>query len=434
MAKSSLLPSIDVVHAFHRAIHIVNLPRRLKGVTAKRSGESVFVVVRQMVAGLVNGATSIVKGVARARGLVRGTVHEDVIYRTLASKTVHLWELLPRLGSKRNTYDDDLLIIDDTPLPKPRAKRMAGLSFHYSTTARKTVHGLCMVGLYQRGTAIRGFVGAHLKIGSKSKPGTGRRGRPSLAETDARRLTKPMLALKLVKKVIKAGNRAKHVAFDSAYFGRPLLNGLRALGLTCYTRAKANNVFWIDGVKIKALPWAKEMRSYKLYRNTDIAYSSAIAEMKGFGPVKLVRVRYLPTGEKKTDYAVLVCTDPTVSACKIIERYLKRWSVEVGFRNAKSECGLEKVHVRSFLSIQNYLATSLFTLRVVRLMQHLIGRTRISVPRLVENLRLAIQGVFDGNSLVFCGVDGESMISTAISTQRPPGTMIRSGVQCYCGT
>jgi len=145
VASRSVLPSQVVFQAFQKGLNVLNLPHRLKGIAAKRRGASVFVVVRQVVAGITNGANSLIRGIGRSGSFVRERVKEDVIYRTLASLKVCLWKLLPRLGSERNTAPDDLLIIDDTPLPKPRAKRMAGLSFHYSTTARKSVHGLLQV-------------------------------------------------------------------------------------------------------------------------------------------------------------------------------------------------------------------------------------------------------------------------------------------------
>ena len=434
MAKGSVVAGAQVVQAFEHSLSALNLPKRLDGIGAHRRGTPVFLVVRQIIAGLLNQSSSLLRGVRRCRSLVTTSILEDTIYRTLSSLAIQLWELLPRLCSSRNTYPDDLLIIDDSPIAKPRARRMAGLSFHYSTTARKAVHGLCLVGLYHLGAALRGFVGMHLKIGSKSIPGTGRRGRPTNEELESRDLTKPELALELIKFARSCGNRALHVVFDSAYFGRPLLQGLHAMGLIAYTRARANNVFWIDGKKRSALEWAKAMTSWKLYGNTDIRYSSALGEWKGFGMVKLVRVQYLPTGDKRTQYAVLVCTNTEVSARQIIRRYLERWSIEVEFRNAKSECGLENVHVRSYTGIVNYLVCSLLGVRILRLMEKYLDDSQIAVPRIVEGLRLALQRDRAEELAYRNALLGKTMMPTGFVPYHASQNMISRGFAPGCGT
>lgn len=434
MAKGSVIPGKRVVETFEKGLSILNLPRRLEGIGARRGGTSVFFVVRQIIAGLLNQSSSLLRGVDRSRGLVRGSIGEDTIYRTLASRAIQLWQLLPRLGSRENTFDQDLLVIDDSPIAKPRARRMAGLSFHFSTTERKPVHGLCLVGLYHVGAALRGFVGMKLKIGSVSIPRTGRRGRPSNEEQESRDKTKSELALELIKAALAAGNRALRVVFDSAYFGRPFLLALKQLGITAYTRARANNVFWIDGVKWKALDWARAMRSWKIYRNSEIRYSSALAIWNGLGFVRLVRVQCLPTGEKRSQYAVLVCTDTRVSAAEIIRVYLERWCIEVEFRNAKTECGLEKVHVRSFQSIMNYLVCSLLGVRLLRMMERLLRDTGCAVPRLLELLRLAMQRAIQESSTIGVGERPKTMIPTGFVRIIKLRTMISSGLSPGCGT
>jgi hypothetical protein len=216
--------------------------------------------------------------------------------------------------------------------------------------------------------------------------------RPSDEERESRTLTKPQLALELVRMALGSGNRALHAVFDSAYFGRSFLLALKQLGLIAYTRARANNTFWIDGVKRTAIEWARAMKSWKLYQNTAIRYSSTVAEWPGLGGVRLVRVQYLPTGEKTTQHAVLVCTDPSISARHIIRIYLARWSIEVEVRNAKTECGLENVYVRSYTSIVNYMVRCLLGVCLLRLMEKLVPSIGIAIPQIVEHFRLALQG------------------------------------------
>ena len=176
------------------------------------------------------------------------------------------------------------------------------------------------------------------------------------------------------------------------------------------------------------------MTSYKRFRGTDIFYAGAVGHWKNFGDVKLVRVRSLPTGEKRTEHAVLVCTDVGVSAGSVIQTYLDRWAIEVEFKNAKSECGLGKAHVRIYQSIVNYLACSLLAVRLLRIIQQELEHIGWAISRLAESIRFAIPRLVSVVLQRLSIDDLETMISTALSKTFDPETMIQSGVPPSCGT
>jgi hypothetical protein len=72
--------------------------------------------------------------------------------------------------------------------------------------------------------------------------------------------------------------------------------------------------------------------------------------IEGLGDVRVVFVKEL---DKKRPWRVIahyvvVCTDPTWSAAKIVAAYKLRWGIEVFYRTAKQRFGLTEFHSRSF--------------------------------------------------------------------------------------
>lgn len=54
----------------------------------------------------------------------------------------------------------------------------------------------------------------------------------------------------------------------------------------------------------------------------------------------------------------LICTDPEADTKTILQRYLRRWDIEVNFRDQKTLLGLGEAQVRDPHAVQNVTATS----------------------------------------------------------------------------
>jgi hypothetical protein len=51
--------------------------------------------------------------------------------------------------------------------------------------------------------------------------------------------------------------------------------------------------------------------------------------------------------------AFLICTDPELEPCQIIEAYFRRWDIEVNFRDEKTLLGVGQAQVRNTVSVES---------------------------------------------------------------------------------
>ena len=86
------------------------------------------------------------------------------------------------------------------------------------------------------------------------------------------------------------------------------------------------------------------------------------SKLTGDKDVKVVIVRPLRyrLGKGKRllyrDAAYLICTDPDMSDAEILQTYLKRWEIEINFRDEKSTFGIHQSQTRAETAVKTYPA------------------------------------------------------------------------------
>ena len=280
--------------------------------------------------------------------------------------------------------DRPLLVLVDDTLARKGGKGIGLATMHRDpllSTARKPFcsfgHVWVVLALWvplplgDRGFALpilfRLYVGAKRggRADAPSRPRTGTRQRAAEAAHAAHpKPTKLELARELVALVAAwAGERPVHVAADSAYAGRTLLEG-RPANVEVLSRLRLDAALWArpgrrrPGQKGRPrrrghrLPALKAMIAARrrwdslpltLYgrRVSPLTFActalwyGALREQ----PVRIVVVRD-PAGRRKDE--AFFCTDLGASPAVVLEAYARRWTLEVTFHDTKQFLGFEE--------------------------------------------------------------------------------------------
>jgi len=279
--------------------------------------------------------------------------------------------------------DQPLLVLVDDTLARKGGKGISLATMHRDpllSTARKPFcsfgHVWVVLALWvplpmgDRGVALpvlfRLYVGAKRggRADAPSRPRAGTRQRAAEAAHAAHpRPTKLELARELVALVAAwAGPRPISVAVDSAYAGRTLLEG-RPPTVHVLSRLRLDAALWARPGRRRPgqrgrprrrghrLPTLKAMAAARrrwdalpltLYgRRVSPLVLTCTALWYGAlrdQPVRIVVVRD-PAGRRKDE--AFFCTDLTVSPAVILERYARRWTLEVSFHDQKQFLGFE---------------------------------------------------------------------------------------------
>ncbi|MEK7103426.1 MAG: transposase [Patescibacteria group bacterium] len=204
------------------------------------------------------------------------------------------------------------LIIDDTVITKPYAKKMRGASFVYSSLLNDTVYGYNVVFLcWSNGTITIPLIWKWYKPNSK---------------------TKIDLALLLLK---EAKHRWKltpeYVLFDTYYAADKLLNLIVSYRWHVVGQLKSNRI-------ISAAPIKED-----LTQDGDCLIGCVSDHMKG----RIVR----------HDKNFFFTSDLTLTSDEIVTLYEKRWPIEEVFRFLKTELRLEACQARTKQAQKTHLAS-----------------------------------------------------------------------------
>lgn len=364
MTKRSVSSSSHPVKHFFRVWKHLNILGRLKRSDIERRGKAAHTIVLFVILGLWMQSSSINR-MPNSVLVAEEEVASWTVYRFLRDRRFDLRKVLYSFVSHSNTFEEDLLIIDDTDL-EGTGEKTEGVSFHYSSGKKRRVLGHGLVILYHRGTFLRQSIDFELKVGKvKPKGIKGKRRKPTPELIRAKSLTKIQLALEMIKRTLALGNRARTVVFDCWYYALWFVKALSGLGLHWVTRYKMNYTLIVEGKRCKAKEIVDSIRSYKRYKDQDILYAQKEAFLKGFGPVKAVVVLFYQKGKKGRQKALLITDNLQLSAAKVIQIYLKRGDIEPFIKEEKQLYGLENAHLQSLHSISNYIALCMLA--------HLVG-------------------------------------------------------------
>lgn len=203
------------------------------------------------------------------------------------------------------------LIIDDTVIAKPYARKMQGASFVHSSVLNRTVYGYNIVFLcWSNGTITIPMAWKWYKPNSK---------------------TKIDLAMELLK---SAKNRWKitpsYVMFDKFYGANKLLDQLHEYQWKFVAQLKCNRI-------INAAPIKEDLTQEG---DTTIGW---------INQVKVSIIRH--------DDKYFFTNDPDISLVTLPDLYKNRWPIEEVFRFLKSELRLEYCQARTLKAQKTHLAS-----------------------------------------------------------------------------
>ena len=316
-----------------------------------------FLVAAQRVVSCVEGGRVQPEG-------PRAPAHDAFtrLLQRLEPETLPLWREAEALVDRTR----GLLVIDDTTLDKPYARKIALVHRHWSGKHRRIVLGINLVSL----------------VWSDDTHAVPCDYRLFDAPNDA--LTKNDHFRAMLQTAKKRGFTPTYVCFDSWYSGVRNLKLLRTLNLPWLTRLKANRLVNPDGQGNRQLA------------DCDIRNAGTRVHLKGYGFILVFRI---DTPDGDTEYwatsDLLMTMDGRAHTAQQI------WTIETYHRDLKQFCGIERCMVRSARGQRNHIGWALRT--YLRLIWHELqtGATRFTTK--LDIIRSAIRQFLTDPSAVLAG-------------------------------
>jgi DDE superfamily endonuclease len=274
------------------------------------------------------------------------------------------------------TARDNCFILDTSALPK-RGKRLEHLSFVYDHSQGKTVKGyeILALGLLTPRNFYPVSFGHHF---SQTAPAQTPQAQPRKSRGDVARrlkeaweLSKPALALKMLRTALAQGIPALYLLVDAWFTSPKFCQGVKDLGLHVIGRLKRDHtLYYREGLGF-TLDQLYQARKHRLVKDAALGLAllrvpvtcgnglnGAIVLTKGY---KEPDLETRPGGKIKAEpaWAAFFTTDLTLAAAQVVHKYLGRWSIEVFFKEAKQRLGLGQEQGRSFAA-QVYSVTQAF--------------------------------------------------------------------------
>lgn len=221
---------------------------------------------------------------------------------------------------------EGLLVLDDTTLDKPYAKKMDLVTRHWSGKHRSVVWGINLQTLVWAGPAegdVWSAVPCDIRIYDKDGPTKNEQFREMLAVAHTR------------------GFKPDCVLFDSWYSGLDNLKGVRDLGWDFLTRLRSNRTVNPD------------QSGHVAVSEVETGPDGREVFLKGFGLIRLFRTES-PDG--RAEYWATNRLGMTADERDDLER--EAWGIEAYHRGLKQYCGVERSSVRSAIGQANHLLLS----------------------------------------------------------------------------
>jgi hypothetical protein len=188
---------------------------------------------------------------------------------------------------------------------------------------------------------------------------------------DAKELTKPALALKMLKAALAQGFPARYLLVDAWFTSPKFCQDVKNLNLHIIGRLKRDRtLYYRDG---SGYTLEQLYQAHKHWLVKDAALGLALLSVpvtcgnglqgtivftKGY---KEPDLETRPGGKIKAEppWAAFFTTDLTLTAAQVVQKYLGRWAIEVFFKEAKQRLGLGQEQGRSFAA-QVYSVTQAF--------------------------------------------------------------------------
>jgi len=306
----------------------------------------------------------------------------------------HLQEL-PRYAPHRK----GVLIIDDFPLAKPYAEKMAYLSPIYDSNLKRKVPGYQVVHLYYHHPNRRSYslyLEPWLKTSatgeSQAKPRSARR--PAKPGEERNKLDIALAAVELYQSQIEP---CEVVLFDNWYTAHWFCHALTCLQLAWIGEASTNHKFQI-GADYLSVPEIDALFRDRLKRIKGLkqriraigipATVRADRSLPHDQPVMLVLVTGLHRSRSDDKpYRLLICNRPQWTTKRIVRLFSFRSCIEAVHRHGKQEAGWNDFHTRSLSALLCHLAFCLIRsdlLLLMRLWQPSL--TALSLPQMLDHV------------------------------------------------
>lgn len=280
----------------------------------------------------------------------RPDMGKDVVYDFLSSSRYSWRRFLLHLALKAMAMLDALtskdresvLILDDTTIERPRAKKVELLARVFDHCESRFLRGFRMLTLaWSDGASL---VPLDFALLSSADPcnryqnvtksldrrccGASRRREATTKSTE--------LLLPMLRRVMDAGAKARYLLMDS-WFGMPaIISALRSLlPVICMVKRTPKVLYGFAGRRRTLDDIYRQIRKR---RGRAKVLASAVVTMNDGQSARLVFVR----DRRKKDWLALLSTDTSLAEADVVRIYGKRWDIEVFFRTAKQFLGLEK--------------------------------------------------------------------------------------------
>jgi hypothetical protein len=277
-------------------------------------------------------------------------------------------ELAQQLGFDRDPLQDRYFIIDDSVIPK-RGRAIENVSFVHDHCAGRSVLGFCVVtlGLFTG----NGFYPVDFSywFSNKRHPKSpdesigDPRSISGRMSYEAKHCTKIDLALEMIQRAVSHRLRAGYVLFDSWYAWPSFINKIRQISQDLHVICRLKDTmtqYEYRGKKYQLSKLYQQVKhKLKKSKRTGLLLKRVTVKIPG-GSEKVAIVfargycepqEHTVKGRRKAKsppWVAFLSTDARLHAATIINKYTKRWSVEVFFKESKQLLGLGKEQSNSF--------------------------------------------------------------------------------------
>jgi DDE superfamily endonuclease len=220
--------------------------------------------------------------------------------------------------------DAGILVLDDSTLDKPSARKMALVGWHWSGNHHAVVKGINLLTLVW--TDGDRHVPCDYRLYDKAHDGC----------------SKNDLFAQELRAAKARGLRPKCVCFDSWYSGLENLKLLRTLGWTWLCRLKSNRNVRVDYGPAQAIS------------TVAIPEQGRVVHLPGYGSIRVFRV-VATNGD--TDY--WATGDVPMSALQRLQYGEFSWRIEEYHRGIKQFCGVERCQARRAKAQRNHIGLSI---------------------------------------------------------------------------
>lgn len=237
--------------------------------------------------------------------------------------TVALWDEAKRFVRPR----EGLLVLDDTTLDKPYARRMELVTRHWSGKHRRVVSGINLQTMVWTGPGldeVRCVIPCDVRLYQAQGPTKNEQFREMLSVASER------------------GFEPACVLFDEWYSGLDNLKGVRDLGWDFLTRLRSNRT--VD----------PDRSGHVAVSEVEVEPAGREVYLKGFGLVRLFRIE---PRDGHTEYWVTNRVGMTEADRSALAH--EAWGIEAYHRSLKQYCGVERSQVRSGVGQGNHILLSI---------------------------------------------------------------------------